>query len=615
MSGIAGVYHLDGRFVEASTMETMAKSLAHRGPDGSGVWIDGTIGFAHTMLWTTPESLTEKQPFLNRSGALVITADARIDNREELLRTLDLNGGEAVSDSELILFAYAKWGENCPKKLVGDFAFAIWDKRERTLFAARDRIGIKPFYYHHKDCRELVFASEISPIFEVAGLEKRPDREAIQEYLETSDLTHERTLFSGVCRLPPLSTMLVRQGRITTRKYWEPSPGYDKLKPDLDAHAEQFRELLTTAVKAQIRSAYPVGCLLSGGLDSSSILCLASRLVTDRRALSAFSMVFDKLPCDERDFITDAIQFAGVEWTPHVVDNKELDGWKVLEDCFARQSDWPVQDLPASETLWPLTNTANERGIRVILTGTGGDQIAQGSVFYLADLLSSLRLGALFRELAHYRFSRSVLRNWMLAPLLPEGIASLWRRLRNLRREPGNLQGILSSGGGLRNPYRLSKRAFAGVADWQEACWIADPILSLYLDGWWDPLGAHSQIEFRHPFFDVRLIEFMRALPAEEKCCRGKSKIVLRKAMERVLPASICERRTKAEFSPIVGLVLESMKIDPRALALRRSGLVDGSRLEALVESEATKASQHGRTSLWRVARIEAWYNVHFNLR
>lgn len=614
MSGIAGVYNFDGRPVEASTMEAMTRALDHRGPDGSGVWIDGSVGFAHVMLWTTPESLTEKQPLLDASGQLVVTADARIDNRDDLIRSLDLNGREDLSDSELILSAYSKWGECCPEKLVGDFAFAIWDKRKRLLFAARDRIGIKPFYCHHKDGREFMFASEISPIFKAAGLEKRPDRKAIEEYLETADLSHERTLFGGVRRLPPSFTMTIRDGRITTRKYWEPSSGHDTLKLDLDAHAERFRELLTTVVKAQTRSSYPIGCLLSGGLDSSSVLCLASRIVPDKRSLFALSMVFDNLPCDERSFIKEVIQSTSVEWIPHVVDSKALNGWKVLEDCFARQPDWPVQDLPASETLWPLTNAANERGIRVILTGTGGDQVAQGSVLYLADLLSSLRLLTLFRELAYYRFSRSVMRNWMLAPLLPDSIRRTLKRLTQLARQQSDSESLSNGNNDAvwRNPYKLPKRRFKSVASWQQACWIADPLLSLYLDGWWDPLGGHSQIEFRHPFFDVRLIEFLRTLPAEEKFWRGESKIVLRRGMEGVLPPSIRERRTKAEFSPIVGLTLQSMNINPSAMALSRLGFVEGSRVDALVERGAINSSQQSLMSLWRLVRTEAWYKTHF---
>jgi asparagine synthase (glutamine-hydrolysing) len=612
LSSLAGICHFDGQPIARRMLEAMTQSLAHRGPDGEGVWIDGLVGLGHRMLWTTPESLHENLPLISNNGGLAVTADARIDNRNELCRSLGLAERPTLSDSALILAAYEKWGECSPSKLVGDFAFAIWNKRTRTLFAARDRIGIKPFYYL-ANARTIAFASEILPLFQGIQAEKRPDREAIQEYLATSDLLHERTLFEGVRRLPPASTLTVRDGRIDIRKYWEPASGHVALKPDLGAHAEEFRELLTSAVKAQMRSAYPIGCLLSGGLDSSSILCLASRAILDKRSLFAFSMVFDRLPCDERRYIKEAVQLTGAEWIPHVVDKEELDGCKVLEDCFARQPEWPVQDLPVSATLWPLAAAANERRIRVMLTGLGGDQVAQGSPLYLADLLSSFRLAALFRELKHYRFSPKVIRPWLLSPLIPEKLRRLWWRLKHFagrRDEPLCLSKDMQEE--WRNPYRLPKNRFKGLAAWQQACWIADPLLSLYLDAWWDPLGSHSQIEFRHPFFDARLIEFLLLLPAEEKFWRGTTKILLRKSMKGVLPELLRERRSKAEFSPIARLAVQSIKINPSDLVLARQGFVESACVEALAARYSAGHAPQWLATLWHIIQTEAWYNTQF---
>ncbi|MDD5034410.1 MAG: asparagine synthase (glutamine-hydrolyzing), partial [Methylococcaceae bacterium] len=603
----------DGRGIERSDLERMNESLAHREPDGVGIWYEDFVGFGHRMLWTTPESLKEKLPFVCPARELIITADARIDNRDELAHLLALSLSVEISDSNLILAAYEKWGESCPEKLVGDFAFAIWDKRKRILFAARDRIGIKPLYYYQKSQQTFVFASEIFPLFQAAGIDKQPDRNAIEYFLATSDLQHERTLFEDIRRLPPASTLSLRDGRLTLRQYWRPSSGHDTREVDLDAHAEQLQGLLTDAVKSQMRSAYPIGCLLSGGLDSSSVLSLASRMTTGQHALSAFSMVFDKLPCDERNYIQEVINATGVEWVPSVVDGKDLDGWQTLDECYARQPEWPVQDLPASATLWPITDAARDRGIRVMLTGTGGDQVAQGSPYYLADLLSSFRFISLFRELKHYRFSRQVIRSWMLNPLIPNWV---WRTQHRLKQFQGKRDDswYLSTQDHCvwRNPYTLPKSQFANLATWHQACYVADSLLSLYLDGWWDPLGSHSQLEFRHPFFDTRVMEFLLSLPAEEKLWRGMSKIVLRQSMKGVLPEIIRERRTKAEFSPIVGLALQSMKINPGGLIMSRLGIVDSSRVEALKARNGSEPSAQWLGSLWRLARIEVWYNAHF---
>lgn len=613
MSGIAGIVYSDGRPVDHSNLKQMNDALAHRGLDDFGVWCEGSVGFGHRMFWTTPESLKEKQPFVDSTGKLAITADARIDNRDELCGLLGLSQSAELSDSSLILSAYEKWGEDCPQKLVGDFSFAIWDERANALFAARDRIGIKPFYYHRKGLQTFVFASEISPLFQAAELEKRPCRDTIEQFLTEGNLSHQCTLFEGIYRLPPATSLLLKNGQLRLNKYWQPSSGHSERTANLHVHAEEFRELLTLAIKSQLRSAYPVGCLLSGGLDSSSILCLASRLVEDKQSLAAYSMVFDQLPCDERKYIEEVIQSTGVDWVSTVVDGKELDAWELLQACYDRQPEWPVQDLPASVTLWPLTDAAQQQGARVMLTGVGGDQIAQGSTLYLADLLRTFRFLTLFRELRHYRFSQNVIRAWMVNPLVPKWILQARHQIKQ-RRGSRDSAWYLSTGDNQswHSPYSLPKREFASIAAWQQACWIGDPLLSLYLDGWWDPLGSHAQLEFRHPFFDVRMIEFMQQLPAEEKFWRGLSKIVLRQGMKGILPESIRNRTNKAEFSPIVGLALRAMEIDSKALALGQMGFVESSRVEALTARYRSEKSAQWLVSIWRLARLEAWYKRHF---
>ncbi|MEO0970581.1 MAG: asparagine synthetase B, partial [Cyanobacteria bacterium J06639_18] len=180
MSGIAGIKYLDNSLLHRADLVLMLDTLAHRGPDGADIWVDGNIGLGHRMLWTTPESLIEKQPLVDRVRNLAIAADARIDNREELISQLSLDNSpsdrplnqninqnnsclKTVTDSQLILEAYKKWGEDCLEYLVGDFAFAIWDGCKQTLFCARDHFGVKPFYYYQSD-QVFIFASEIKAL-------------------------------------------------------------------------------------------------------------------------------------------------------------------------------------------------------------------------------------------------------------------------------------------------------------------------------------------------------------------------------------------------------------------------------------------------------------------
>src|SRR5262245_20600165 len=160
----------------------MVASVAHRGPDASGSWCQGAVGLGHRMLWTTPESLSEKLPLANQAGDLAITADARIDNRDELTAALGLPPHSGVTDSMLILLAYEHWGEHCPEKLLGDFAFAIWDGRKRVLFCARDHFGVKPFYYCHSG-RLFAFASEIKALLSLPEVPRRLNEVRVADYL------------------------------------------------------------------------------------------------------------------------------------------------------------------------------------------------------------------------------------------------------------------------------------------------------------------------------------------------------------------------------------------------------------------------------------------------
>jgi asparagine synthase (glutamine-hydrolysing) len=178
MSAIAGVYLLDGSSVDQIDLKRMNNSLSHRGPDGSGLWCEGPVGLSHQMLWTTTESLHEKLPL--DVDKLVITSDSRIDNRDELLPALGLS--EEVSDSYVIQKAYSEWGQNCIDKLLGDFAFAIWDKAKGELFCARDHMGMRPFYYYHKPGEIFAFATEIKALF-AWGVPRTINEVAIGDYL------------------------------------------------------------------------------------------------------------------------------------------------------------------------------------------------------------------------------------------------------------------------------------------------------------------------------------------------------------------------------------------------------------------------------------------------
>ena len=250
MSGIVGTYRLDGEPIDPDNLKQMTDILAHRGPDGSDVWISESVGLGHRMLWTTPESLLEKLPFADESEQFVITSHARIDNREELISKLNLNKypTEKITDSQLILEAYKKWDEECPEYLLGDFAFVIWDKRKKILFCARDHFGVKPFYYYYQANNFFAFGSEIKALLCLPQVPEKLNEVRIGDFLALMMEDKTITTYKDILRLPPAHSMVVSQSGINLRCYWELDPNRE-IKMDSDeAYAEEFRKIFTEAV-------------------------------------------------------------------------------------------------------------------------------------------------------------------------------------------------------------------------------------------------------------------------------------------------------------------------------------------------------------------------------
>lgn len=272
MSGIVGIFHLDSGPVDRLLLRRMTEFLAFRGPDAQEIWSAGPVGFGHAMLRTTNESVRERQP-ASLDGQVWITADARIDGRLDLVRELQLEGrdcSEATPDPELILHAYHVWGERCVERLLGDFAFAIWDGRHRRLFCGRDHFGVKPFYYAQVgNC--LVFSNTLDCLRLHRSASDKLNVLAVADFLLFgSNQELDSTIFADLRRLRPAHTLTWSQGDFHTHRYWtlpiEDPISYQRA----DEYVEHFRELLRRAVRDRLRTNC-VGVFMSGGLDSTTL--------------------------------------------------------------------------------------------------------------------------------------------------------------------------------------------------------------------------------------------------------------------------------------------------------------------------------------------------------
>jgi asparagine synthase (glutamine-hydrolysing) len=285
MSGICGLFNIDGAPVAGSDLRSMTAMLEQRGPERTGKWRDGQIGLGHTLLATTPELLFEEQPFAHKETGCVMTADVRLDNRIELSEALVLRKPlESTGDAEIILLAYLAWGEDCVNRLLGDFAFAIWDPRHQALFCARDHFGMRALYYHHAPGQRFVFASDARAILVVPQVPYRINEGRVADFLvpELEWYDYTSTFFEEVYRLPPGHRAIVTSSGINVTEYWRAQPGPELGQMSDDDYREGFVEVFSKAIGARLRAPEgKVGSMLSGGMDSGSIAAIATDVLAN----------------------------------------------------------------------------------------------------------------------------------------------------------------------------------------------------------------------------------------------------------------------------------------------------------------------------------------------
>ena len=563
MSAIVGFYGLDGRTAEATDISRMLDVLSHRGPDGHAFWVDAAVGLGHRKLNTTPESMHEHMPC--ERGDLVITADARIDNRSELIRLLELGSrqSEQLTDSELILHAYRAWGEGCPSRLLGDFAFSIWDASKRQLFCARDHFGVKPFYYCYQPRQRFVFATEIKAIFCFPDIPRHYDETKVGDYMLESFEDKARTFYAQINRLPPASTMVVRQDGFHVKEYWSLDLEREVRLKSAGEYAEAFRSLFVEAVGARMRSAFPVGSMLSGGLDSSSVACVARHFSPDPNvSLHTFSIVFDKLKqSDERKFIETVLKNGN--FIPHFKSGDDVTPFDDLDRVLWFQDEpFYAPNFSLSRTMW---RSARESGVRILLDGLLGDNVVSHGVEYLNEMANRWRWLALSSELKQiieesdadvplYKPLRKYFMLQGVKPYVPDLGLRAWRRFRGVPADPTARQCAMFQPDycsrtrlrqRLSNAYACSRKTKSSRQAHHDSLssGMVQTALEIYNKG-----CSEFGIETRFPFIDKRVVEYCLAIPGSEKISQGFTRMVLRRAAMGYLPEEIRWRTDKGDL-------------------------------------------------------------------
>jgi asparagine synthase (glutamine-hydrolysing) len=632
MSGLVGVWNLDDTALEQSVLARMSATLAHRGRDGEGRRVVGSVGFACQHTWVTPEEVGERQPLVAPDGVMLVF-DGRLDNRDELRRQLRL--GAEASDATYVLAAHARWGGEVARHLNGDFAFALHDPVRAQLLLVRDPIGVRPLYYHAG--RGIVaFASEIRALLAHPAIPTRPDEEGLIDYLLPGVRAADRpgpTCFAGIALLPPAHSLLSSShGGLRVTRYWDFDPRKQIRLRSIGEYAEALRERFATAVRRRIRSAYPVVVSTSGGLDSSSIFCQAEALrASGGAACPAVHAVAYVGPegtaADERAYL-DAIERAygvAIERIPMV---------PLLS--VAESADVQVSrvEAPLLDVLWGagrrLQQVAAGLGARRFITGHWGDQVLFSSA-YVVDLIRSLRWRMAWRHARAWeqwftgeetRWLRRRLPLELLRHTLPPPALAV---LKRLRRNPAIGRGRWAAPAlrrrALRGAHRVSTvgRQF-GTAQARALYRETRTAYQVQCMEWNNKVGAHHGLDVAFPFLDRDLVAFLLATPGEVHNWEGVPRGLMRHAMRDVLPEAITQRSWKADFTDPVNATArrEIAAIRERVLGAAlpvRMGFVDAAALEPALDAVQGRLSRSDAVGSWDVAALlglEAWLRVFF---
>lgn len=430
MSAITGIFYRDGRDVKPELINRMNKKLSHRGPDGSKVFTKGSVAFGHQMLHTTPESIHETLPYSDEETELVITSNARIDNRIQLSKELDIKNEINVPDNYFILKAYQEWGEQCPEKLLGDFTFAIWDQNNEKLFCARDHMGVKPLYYYLSDDL-FIFATEIRALFTLTEVPYRLNEQKVAAYL-MDIIDNKSTFYKDIFSFSPAHSITIDQNRSNIRKYWELNPKSQIIMNSDEEYAKAFREIFSEAVKCRLRSAFPLGFELSGGLDSSSIVCMAKKILNENENsystnIKTFSFIYDDFPqCDESYYIKKVTDTGGID--SNLILGDKINPLENMETIL-RYQEQPFF-TPFLVLIYKLYNKMQEKNVRIMLSGVGGDSVVSFATNYFRDLAVSFNWKKLLTELNYYNKQTNIgyfnpLYYEVLIPIIPNYLKSL----------------------------------------------------------------------------------------------------------------------------------------------------------------------------------------------
>jgi len=568
MCGIAGIVNLDGAPVDAARLYAMARTIEHRGPDGSGVWASGAAGLAHRRL-SVIDSVGGGQPMSLAGDGLTITFNGEIFNYIELRQELAANGHQfrTRSDTEVILHLYQEYGPECVNRMNGQWAFAIWDERRQRLFMSRDRLGVLPLF-HTMAAGAFLFGSEVKALLTHPEAARSIDLEGLRQTFTYWFPLAPRTVFKDIFELPPAHSMILEGGRLRIYRYWQLdySVGLDAADGRSEqSYVDELCHLLLDSTKIRLRSDVPVGAYLSGGLDSSVTSALARRFVGN--SLCTFSVAFEDPALDESSYQAEVAARLG---SRHATIDCSADDIAEVFPEVIRHTERPVLRTAAAP-LFLLSKLVHDSGFRVVLTGEGSDEFLGGY-----DIFKEAKIRAFWGAQIDSRYRSQLLKR--LYPYLPglqsQPLAYL-RAFFHVSRETladpyfshiprwaltVRSQALFAPE--VREAVRMSvaysdvgellPEGFAGWPVFSRAQYLESVFLlpGYLLASQGDRVSMAHSVEARYPFLDHRLAEFSTRVPARLKMKVLNEKYLLKRAFGHMVPDSVRTRPKQPYRAP-----------------------------------------------------------------
>jgi asparagine synthase (glutamine-hydrolysing) len=626
MCGICGIFNFDRQAqVDPEILANMNRQILHRGPDEEGSFLDGNFGCAMRRL-SILDVASGHQPVSNEDGSVVLVYNGEIYNHQELRAGLQSRGHRyrTRSDTETIVHLYEEYGTDLVQHLRGMFAFALWDKAKRKLFAARDRLGIKPFYYRLTPER-LVFASEIKAMVEHPLVSPQLNHSAIPEYLAFGYLAGPETMFEKILKLPPGHTLEIdERGSATVRQYWEIPAGPPEPRPE-QYYVSTYRQMLEDAVSSHLLSDVPLGMFLSGGLDSSAIAALMAR--SRREPIETFSVGYGEDRFSELGYAAQVARHIGSRH--HEVRIGEQEFFEALPRLIWHE-DGPMMGA-ASVPLYFVSRLARER-VKVVLTGEGSDETLGGYSRYAWTLVNfrwgqryqkwipSPVRGAVRRALDAGYFGGPRLRRKLMHTFLGRDLEQQERvyfenfyAAFSVSEQASLLMPELQEH--LDRAYISSMELFSGrtgdLLDRMLYCDIKSYLVELLKKQ--DTMSMAASVESRVPFLDHPLVEFAMGMPSAFKIDGLSGKRVLKKAVADLLPPAIINRQKMGFPTPFAlwmagpGIAtVENLLLDPRTFS---RNLFRREAVEQLFAEHRSRRAIHD-VRFWRLLNLELWQRM-----